>query len=124
MDDEDTNDSIVNNLIYNIHVKHTLKSPICLHRFTTLNIDIDKIDDAKLTQCYEKCFIKYKNTPIGKRYSSIDVHTGTWINLFLDYMDIAIKNKDKYALIPNGISNSPYCNLKLFYEILYEYFKQ
>ena len=123
MDDDDSNDSVIDDIIYRIHLKKTLTTPIHTHRFPTLNIDIDKINDSKLTECYEECFTKYKNTLIGSRNSSVDVHTGTWINIFLDYMDIAIKNKDKEALIPNGISDSPYCNLKLFYEILYDYFK-
>tara|TARA_Y100000385_G_C12853901_1_gene534345 strand:- start:149 stop:523 length:375 start_codon:yes stop_codon:yes gene_type:complete len=123
MDEYDSNDPVIDDIIYRIHLKKTLTSPIHIHKFPTIQINIDKIDDKKLTECYEECFTKYKNTLIGSRNSSVDVHTGTWINIFLDYMDIAIKNKDDEALIPNGISDNPYCNLKLFYEILYDYFK-
>mgnify|MGYP001294892030 CR=1 FL=1 len=112
----------IHNTIYKIHVANTINRPLCYHKFKMIDMDPQEVKDIDVTKCFQWVFKKYSNTDIGNNQTSIYKDPGMWINIFLDSVEKSKQIDSDYIFIPNGYSNTPYCPLKLFYELVYSYF--
>lgn len=112
----------IHDTIFKIHVANTMNRPLCYHKFKMIDIDTREIKDSDVTKCFQWVFKKYSNTDIGNNQTSIYKDPGMWINIFLDSVEKSKQIDSDKILVPNGYSNTPFCPLKLFYELVYSYF--
>lgn len=106
-------------MLYNMHAQCTLCNPITHHKFSMKNINIDT--DNLPPEIVNICMHKYKLTPEGKLYGSVDVDPLYWTKVFFASYNIAKQNDKSDFYVPNGCCNVDTCGIKKYYEVLYDY---
>lgn len=104
-------------LLFETHVQMTLNSPLTYHKFTMIKLNLDNIPKTIV----DDCFNKYKTTPEGSLYGSVDIDPVFWTNIFFASYNLAKQNNKTNFNVPNGCCTTNNCGIKKYYELLYEY---
>jgi len=111
-------------MLYKTHVSMSVENPIIQHMFNVPVYDFSKLSEKDFEKITNTCFEKYKKTEIGKSYGSVDVNPSQWSMFYVETMKIAQSERKVVSGVPNGCCNTNRCGIKLFYEIVNNYFHE
>lgn len=122
------NDETVKKLLYINYPLKSINEPLCFHTFKMFdnyelllkNYKNDYYLNKYSKDCYYE-YINYKKNLKNQEIDTIDDNSYVWTYIFYSAFVKAKENNDTLFIVPNGCCNNKYCEIKIFYEILYKY---